>query len=99
MLGARTGLKHATFVVESSQSALAFWYSRADTPVPILVARAGTNTYHKLVLDAGQRGLPIVFDPDAVALMSSRGHLSPEARARDHLLPTWSAGKTARHIL
>jgi type III secretion protein U len=72
MLGARTGLKHATFVIQSSQSALAFRYSRADTPVPILVARAGTDTYHKLVLDAGRRGLPIVFDPDAVALMGSR---------------------------
>lgn len=75
-LGARTGLRHATFVIQSMDTALAFRYVRGDTNVPILVARASKENASKLATKARRSGLPIVFDPDAVATIACVAQMS-----------------------
>ena len=70
--GAYVGLRAATFVIQSRDAAWAFRYKRGDTNVPILVARAGVEGIPALLADARQRGLPVVFDPEAAQLITGR---------------------------
>ena len=70
-LGARTGMRHATFVVRSRSEALAFRYVRGDTNVPVLVARAKVQGAPEFAAEARRRGLPVVFDQEAAAAAST----------------------------
>lgn len=81
-LGARTGIKHATFVIQSRDAALAFRYVRGDTNVPVLVARASQEGAPQLAAEARRRGLPVVFDPEAAAAIAGTvqvGRMIPRA--------------------
>lgn len=81
-LGARTGLRNATFVIQSRDAALAFRFVRGDTNVPILVARAAGEGVQQLVAEARRKGLPVVFDPDAARAVAGRvqiGRMIPRA--------------------
>ena len=68
-LGARTGLRHATFIVQSADDALGFRYGKPDATVPILVARRRQQDSLRLVAEARRLGLPVVVDPEAVAAL------------------------------
>jgi len=71
-LGARTGLRNATFVIQSRDAALAFRYVKGDINVPILVARAGEDSARQLVAEATRKSIPVVFDPEAVVAIAGR---------------------------
>ena len=80
-LSARTGMKHATFVVQSLQHVLAFRYARPDASVPILVARRGTDGANLLLAEARRSNVPVVFDPDAAEALQrvEVGKMIPKA--------------------
>lgn len=81
-LGARTGVRQATFVVRSREVALALRYVRGETNVPILVARAGADRAPGLAAEARRRGVPVVFDPEATAAIAGAaqvGRMIPRA--------------------
>lgn len=79
-VGVPTGIKNATFVIQSRDTVLAFRYVRGRTGVPVLVARAGLEGSGPLASEARRRGIPVVFDPEAVLLLAKVvqiGKLSP----------------------
>lgn len=69
-LGSRTGIKHATFVVQTPDAVLAFRYAPPDATVPVLVARAGRANAATLAAEARRYDVPVVFDPEAVAILT-----------------------------
>ena len=63
---ARTGLRNATFVIRSTDLALAFRYAKPDAMVPVLVARGAAEGAPVLLDEARAARLPVVLDPIAV---------------------------------
>ena len=80
-LGVRTGLRHATFVIQGRSAALAFRYVRQETRVPVLVARAKDEGAVALAMEARTRRVPVVWDPEALQTMGQigMGRMVPKA--------------------
>jgi len=70
--GARTGLRNATFVIRSSESAYALRYAAPDALVPVLVARGTEDRALLLVEDARRQGIPVVFDAETASVIATR---------------------------
>ena len=77
----RTGMRNATFVIRSGDTALALRYAPPDTQVPVLVAKA-TNEGVAIMLEEARRfSLPELFDSETVEQLKARiqvGKLIPK---------------------
>jgi type III secretion protein U len=71
-LAFKTGLRNATFIIRSSDVALALRYAAPDATVPVLVARGAGGGALLLLDEARALNLPVVFDADTVALVAPR---------------------------
>lgn len=82
----RTGIAHATFAISDGKNLLiALRYDRAETPVPIVVARARGSACEALIAQAIDLGVDIVENTDvanAIANASSPGGFIPESTYR-----------------
>lgn len=81
-LGAKTGIRHATFVIRSAETALAFRYITPEVTVPILVARMSGDQARLMLAEARRLDLPIVFDEQAMNALLGRvqlGKMVPQA--------------------
>ncbi len=66
----RAGLRNATFVVRSSELALAFRFAKPDAMVPVLVARGTAEGAPVLLEEARRARIPVVLDPAAATLFA-----------------------------
>ncbi len=68
----KTGLRNATFIIRSGDVALALRFAVPDALVPVLVARGTEDGAILLLSEAKMFNLPVVFNAEAVALLSRR---------------------------
>lgn len=82
----RTGMAHATVAISNGKNLLvALRYDRAETPVPIVVARARGSAFEESIRQAMDHGVNIVENAEvatAIANAASPGGFIPESTYR-----------------